>query len=71
MWLWGTTRPVRGYAGRLHLVERQVPVILSALCGVLVDEVWDNRPPQHGRLVCPECCVAAIEVLMPPVQWPV
>ncbi|WP_143230702.1 hypothetical protein [Actinosynnema sp. ALI-1.44] len=61
--LWGTN-PERGvyYAARLHVVSRQCP--WTALCGLPVEQVWEQRPITSHRL-CPECCLLAIAWMFP------
>lgn len=63
---WGTNR-VGGlyYAGRVHIVWASQPSI--ALCGLPIDDVWNQRPATPARL-CPECCLIAMAALFPTTQ---
>jgi len=62
---WGTNKQGGTgdhYAGRVHVVwhgnERK------ALCGLPIEEVWEQRPPRPDNL-CPLCCVRAMAALFP------
>lgn len=60
---WGTNRDGGlYYAGRVHIVWTSQPWI--GLCGLPVDDVWNQRPSTPVRL-CPECCLIAMAALFP------
>ncbi len=62
---WGTNTEggtADHYGGRVHVVLWKTRFI--ALCGLPIEEIWEQRPPQPPNL-CPLCCVRAMAFLFP------
>ncbi|ONI78042.1 hypothetical protein ALI144C_32170 [Actinosynnema sp. ALI-1.44] len=60
---WGTNPECSAYyAGRVHAVSREYP--WTSLCGLPVEQVWEQRPLTSHRL-CPECCLLAVAWIFP------
>jgi hypothetical protein len=66
-WCWGTNPPTSVGGGHVHVVHPDQPN--RALCGLLADECWEVRPPQP-ELLCPECSMAAMDLMYPPFAEP-
>jgi hypothetical protein len=67
-WWWGTNQPGGIlYAGRVHVVAPGGAA--QGLCGLPVDDVWEQRPPLPDFL-CPDCCVRAMAASYPQVSNP-
>lgn len=63
--LWGTNRQGGTgdrYGGRVHVVWPDNESF--AVCGLPVEEIWEQRPPVPDTL-CPLCCVRAMAALFP------
>ncbi|SMD27422.1 hypothetical protein [Kibdelosporangium aridum] len=66
--LWGTNPDTSVfYAARVHVVSAHYP--WSALCGLPVELIWEQRPVTSQRL-CPECCLLAVEWFFPTTNDP-
>lgn len=62
---WGTNQQdgtADRYAGRVHVVWPDNECF--GLCGLPIEEIWEQRPPVPDTL-CPLCCVRAMAVLFP------
>lgn len=62
---WGTNRQggtADHYAGRVHIVWPDNE--FYGLCGLPIEEIWEQRPPVPDNL-CPLCCVRAMAALFP------
>ncbi|MEV6444757.1 hypothetical protein [Amycolatopsis sp. NPDC051716] len=62
---WGTNQQggtANHYAGRVHVVWPDNE--FYGLCGLPIEEIWEQRPPVPDNL-CPLCCVRAMVALFP------
>lgn len=62
---WGTNQPggtADRYAGRVHVVWPSNEY--AGLCGLPIEEIWEQRPPVPDNL-CTLCCVRAMAALFP------
>ncbi len=62
---WGTNQhggTAERYAGRVHVVWPDNECF--GLCGLPIEEIWEQRPPVPDNL-CPLCCVRAMAALFP------
>ena len=62
---WGTNHQggtADHYAGRVHIVWPDNE--FYGLCGLPIEEIWEQRPPVPDNL-CPLCCVRAMAALFP------
>lgn len=62
---WGTNQQggtADRYAGRVHVVWPSDECF--GLCGLPIEEIWEQRPPVPDTL-CPLCCVRAMAALFP------
>ena len=65
---WGTNAEggkADHYGGRVHVVLWRTK--FTAFCGLPVEEIWEQRPPNPPNL-CPLCCVRAMAFLFPAFQ---
>jgi len=62
---WGTNHQggtADHYAGRVHVVWPENE--FYGLCGLPIEEIWEQRPPVPDNL-CTLCCVRAMAALFP------